>query len=300
MDGLGMPADHDSKGETMGRETRRVSVVTGAGGGMGLAVAQRLGRRGDRVVLAELNEAGLKNAASQLRGEGVEAQEVLCDIADRDSVRALAEACAGAGELAALVHTAGLSPTMADAETILRVNLIGTALLVEAFLPLTREGSVAVLVASQAGHLLGSDALPEVEALLDDPLQPDLFERLAKTAPVVTSQSEAAYSYSKRAVIRMAERLAPAWGDRGARIASLSPGIIDTSMGHQELESQPFMSVMIEKTPLKRMGRADEIASVVDFLCSEGASFITGTDILVDGGGTGVAKKLMSEAFAGG
>jgi NAD(P)-dependent dehydrogenase (short-subunit alcohol dehydrogenase family) len=271
---------------------RGVAVVTGAGGDMGLACARRLGRSGRSLLLAELDGARLRAAAQVLHREGLAAREVACDVSDPAAVRGLAQACAAAGPLAALVHTAGLSPTMAGGERILRVNLVGTALLAEAFRPLACQGSAAVLIASQAAHFAADRATPALDALLDDPLRADLVERLAELDP--DALGPAAYPWSKRGVIRLALREAPAWGARGARIVSLSPGIIDTGMGRQEFAQQPFMTTIVAHTPLGRMGSADEIAAVVEFLCSDAASFVTGTDVLVDGGSTAAVRSLLA------
>ena len=171
------------------------------------------------------------------------------------------------------------------------MNLVGTELLLDAFQPLATAGSVAVCIASQAGHFGMTGATPEICALLDEPLARDLADRLE--AAGVTLDPGTGYAMSKLGVIRAAVRLAPAWGARGARIVSLSPGIIETKMGTQEYEAQPVMATMVERTPLGRMGAAAEIASVVEFLCSDAASFITGTDLLVDGGSTGAMRALM-------
>jgi len=262
-----------------------VAVITGGGGDMGIACAERLGARGQRLCLAELAPDRLERATAALRGRGLEVTPVRCDVADPGSIRHLAETAAGLGELAALVHTAGLSPTMGDGRRILTVNLIGSALLVEAFRPLAVAGTAAVLVASQAGHLARRARTPALDALLDAPLRPDFLAALEALDANLFAPA-AAYPISKYGVQRLAVREAPAWGARGARIVSLSPGIIDTGMGRQEYAAQPFMKTMVERTPLRRQGRAEEIASAADFLCSADASFVTGTDLLVDGGST--------------
>ena len=158
--------------------------------------------------------------------------------------------------------------------------------------PLARAGTAAVLVASQAGHFARDGAIAGLTALLDDPLAPDLVERIAALDDGLMTPG-GAYGGSKYGVMRLAEREAAAWGAAGARIVSLSPGIIDTGMGQQEYAQQPFMATMVERTPLGRMGRDDEIASAVGFLCSEAASFVTGTDLLVDGGSTQAVRALL-------
>lgn len=252
------------------------NVVIGAGSGMGEAVARRLAGAGP-LVLVDRNREALEAKAAELGVDSGDVVVKVLDITDRDAVYSLA---AEVGDLGALVLTAGLSPTMGDCTAILRVNLLGTAHVLDAFLPHASQNSVAVCFASIAGH-------GEI-----DPRMLDLSRRLAvdeiaagidPSLPQLT-RSAAAYAISKRGVIDLVRRAAPAWGLRGARVLSLSPGIIATPMGRQEEEQQPVMADMLAATPLGRHGRAEEIAAVVAFLCSADASYMTGCDILVDGG----------------
>jgi NAD(P)-dependent dehydrogenase (short-subunit alcohol dehydrogenase family) len=170
---------------------------------------------------------------------------------------------------------------MANGRRIYEVNLRATSRLLAAMQPVLVSGSAAVCFASIAGH-----AVPPVQPLtevLDDPDADDFYERLAALG-VDPEQPETAYALSKLGVLRLVRRLAPAWGARGARILSLSPGIIDTPMGRLEDENQPLMAQMVTASPLQREGSAAEVAAVAAFLCSPAASYMTGSDVLVDGG----------------
>jgi NAD(P)-dependent dehydrogenase (short-subunit alcohol dehydrogenase family) len=256
-----------------------VAVVVGAGG-MGMAVARRLGQR-HRIVLASLS-AG-KRAARQeaLRAEGHDAVAVQCDITDENSVAELARFVSGHGSFRTLAHVAALSPSMADWRTILRVDLVGPALVERALLPLATQGTAAVFVSSVGAYM--TNPRPEVIAVLDEPLAPDIIEKLEATVREEHT-STLAYLLSKFALNRMCGRFAARWGQRGARIVSMSPGLIATPMGALEFENQPQKTGLLDRTPLSREGTMLETADAVEFLASDRASFITGTDLLVDGG----------------
>lgn len=253
-------------------------VVIGAASGMGEATARRLAERGNRLVVADLDLAGVEGLAAEL-GDGAEAHR--CDLTDAGGIAALADAC---GEVGSVVLTAGISPTMAPGRTVLAVDLVGPALVLDAFLPRVGPGSAVVVLASMAGHLVPPD--PAVDAVLDAPLADTLLDDLA-AAGVDVDEPGTAYGYAKRGLIRLARHRAPAFGQRGARLVSLSPGIVDTPMGRQEDEAQPLMADMVAGSPLGRMVEADEVAAVIEFLVSGAASAVTGVDVLVDGGQTG-------------
>lgn len=245
-----------------------VVVVTGAASGMGRACVERLQDLGE-VIAVDLQAPDVAGA----RG-------VACDVTDAAAVAALVAQVQAAGPFRALVHAAGLSPTMAGPRRIFEVNLVGTQRLVEAFTPLVVPGSAAVLVASTAGHQIAPFVTPEMDALLDAPLDPAFLDAAAEQF----ADSGLAYGLSKRGTIRAAARAAVAWGPLGGRVTSLSPGTIDTPMGLLELDNQPYMQDMLQATPLGRVGHAREIAEVAAFLVSDAASYVTGTDLLVDGG----------------
>ena len=182
---------------------------------------------------------------------------------------------------------------MADARTIIEVDLVGSVRITDAVFPLVESGSSAILFGSIAGY---SDVDPAIEKLLCDPLADGLFSTIEQALgqPV---DSATAYVLAKRGVMRLAERLATPWGAKGARVIAISPGLIDTAMGRLELERQPIIPQMIELTPVKRPGplpgRVGEIAALVAFLESDGAGFISGCDIRVDGGLVGAARHML-------
>lgn len=265
-----------------------ILVITGAAGGIGAACARALGRTGQPLLLADLDAAALDETARAIGAEGVDATALAGDLADAGDRDALVAEVERSGGLAGLAHTAGLSGTMADAKRILEVNLVATARLLQALLPHADQGTAAVCVASQAGHMVGRGMTPEVAAVIDAPLAPDFLPHLeAAIAPVATAPA-GAYGLSKWGVQRLVVSQAPAWGRRGARLVSLSPGLVDTGMGRSELEAnRDAMNIIMAKTPVgRRMGRPAEVAAVVAFLCSDAAAYVSGVDWLVDGGST--------------
>ncbi len=262
------------------RPGQPLAVIVGAGG-LSLAIARRLGDV-HRLLICDLDGALVERSVSALRAEGHCVRGQVCDVTDEASVRALAGAAAELDQTKTLAHVVGLSPSMADAATILRVNLLGAALVAGTFFDLAFPGSVAVFIASLAGHTT-PDVPPEVIAELDDPLAPDLQGRIERGLEGGLTAGSA-YSLSKLGVIRMCRRHALAWGRRGARILSVSPGLINSPQGASGYAVHPEKVQMVEMTPLAREGTMIEIADAIEFLVSDRASFISGIDLLVDGG----------------
>jgi NAD(P)-dependent dehydrogenase (short-subunit alcohol dehydrogenase family) len=264
---------------TSARPDLPLAVVVGAGA-LGMAVARRLAG-GHRVLLADVDGPAAAERAAQMRAEGCDASAVACDVTSPESVTALARSVAERGGFRALVYVAGLSPSAAGFPAIVRVNLMGAARVCEALLPLAGQGSAAVLISSLAAH--SYQPAPEVATLLREASAEELADRLA-AAMGEKAIPQLAYPVSKWGMNLYARRQAAAWGTRGARIVSLSPGLIATPMGALEFEKSPGKRAMYEKSPLRRECTMLEIADVAEFLVSPRASFISGTDILVDGG----------------
>ena len=259
---------------------KEVLVVVGTGG-MGLSTARRVGA-GRVIMLADINQIGLEAAANALSADGHQVMTQHVDVTSRASVAAAADVAASSGRVTAVVHTAGLSPQQASADAVLAVDLLGVALTLDEFGRVIEPGGAGVVIASMAAHMYPA-------------LDPDVQRQLAETptdellsldACSAITESRQAYPFAKRANQIRVAAAASAWGLRGARINCISPGVISTAMGRLELsgESGGLMQAMVDNAGMRRIGTPDDIAAAAEFLLGPAAGFITGVDLLVDGG----------------
>lgn len=255
------------------------AVVVGAGG-LGMAVARRLGLD-HRLLIADRDAAHVEQHCAELRAQGYDASAIACDVTRPADITALAEAASAHGRVRTLAHVVGLSPAARDFSAIMAVNLVGAAGVAEAFLTVLEHGGAGVFISSSAAHM--QDPAPGLLPLLDDPLQPDFIAALAERLGG-DADANRAYALSKAALNRMCRRLAPVWGRQGLRIVSLSPGLIASPQGAESYKHSAGKMALLEAAPLGRECSMLEITGVVAFLASDQASYITGTDILVDGG----------------
>ena len=260
----------------------QVVVVIGAGG-IGQAIARRQGS-GRTVLLADLNANTLAAAAEALEAAGHSVRTHPVDAASRDSVRALAQAAAQLGDVVNVVHTAGLSPVQASTEAILAVDLVGVAIVLEEFGRVIAPGGSGLVVSSMAGHMrpLAPLMTDQEHALAYTPT--DELLKLPFLSADAVANSGAAYALSKRANHLRVQAAAITWGDRGARVNSISPGIILTPLAKEEMSGPGAAryQAMIERSAAGRVGTTDEVAAAATFLLEAG--FVTGSDLLIDGG----------------
>lgn len=261
-----------------------VTLITGGAGGMGLATALILGRD-HHVLICDVNASRLDSAAAVLRDDGISCDTAVCDVSDRASVDRAVHQAVQHGRLASVIHSAGLSPQMADVETILKVNALGTVNIADACLEHAGEGFALINVASMAAHMMPALLLPTRAYPLASSDHAAFLRRTAFRARLMPSafyRRGMAYGISKHFVIWFSLQSAARFGAKGARVLSVSPGSFDTEMGR--LEEKSGSAEMLRTAALKRFGRPGEIAEVLAFCAGDRASYLTGTDILCDGG----------------
>ena len=263
---------------------KQVVVVIGPGQ-IGQAIARRVGV-GKHVLLADKREDNAKAAAETLGNAGYEVSTTTVDVSSRDSVKALVQEALALGDITGVIHAAGVSPSQASPETILNVDLYGTALVLDMFGDVIAEGGSGVVIASQSGHRLPALTIEQNKALATTPVEQLL--KLDFLQPAQVKDSLHAYQLAKRGNSLRVMAEAVRWGKRGARVNTISPGIIITPLAKDELTGPRGEGYrrMIELSPAKRPGTPDEVANVGALLMGTDGGFITGSDFLMDGGVT--------------
>lgn len=261
-----------------------VVVLVGAGG-IGIAIARRVAQ-GKHLVVTSRTQDKANRIAEGLRMEGFDATGVSCDLGSRDDILAVIEHAQQFGSITNVICAGGVSPSQAPIAEILRVDLYGSSVLLEEFGKVIALGGSGVVVSSQSGHRLPALTQEQNWALAMTPTEELLdLDFLSEKAIGTTLR---AYQYAKRCNVLRVQAQACEWGKRGARVFSISPGIIMTPLAFDELNGPRGEGYrkMLDLMPAKRAGTVDEMGALVAFLMGSEATFITGTDILCDGGST--------------
>lgn len=262
-----------------------VCVITGGGSGMGLAAAKYMPKE-KTIVLSGRTERRLEAAAGELRELGYKVRIKTCDTSERESVKALAEFAASLGEIKNVINSAGLSPNMAKPEMILKVNALGTVYVNTEFSERMKKGSVIVDVASNSAYLLPKFLISKKIYRLADTDEAAFLKKLlgrCKLAGGDYAKAGLAYAFSKNFAVWYAAKCAFAYGKKGIRVVSLSPGLTATDMGNLEKEEG---GAILPYTAEERMGTPEELGFAIAALADERNGYLAGVDILCDGGGT--------------
>ncbi len=261
-----------------------VMILAGAGQ-IGMAIARRMGY-GKKIIVGDKKAENARMAAKTMNGAGFDALPVEMDLSSRPSVLSMIAEAQKHGEITMLVNAAGVSPSQASVEAILKVDLYGTAVLLEEVGNVIAPGGVGVTISSQSGHRMKQLTPEEDEQLACTPAEELLS--LAILQPEYIRDTLHAYQLAKRCNEKRVMAESVKWGRRGARINSISPGIIVTPLALDELNGPrgDFYRNMFAKCPAGRPGTADEVANVAELLMSDRGAFITGADFLIDGGAT--------------
>ena len=261
---------------------REVCVITGGGSGMGLAAAKELGDEYQILITGRTIEK-LQAAVEDLKSKGIDAEGFPCDVSNRKAVEKLAEYASNMGNIKVVIHAAGLSPNMGSAETIMRINAAGTVNVNEVFYGKVIQNGCIINVSSMSGHLVPKMFMPSTKYSLSTTNIELFLKKMMNRVSLFPKkhQSGVSYSISKNFVIWYAQMHAEKFAKRGIRVLSISPGLFETPMADAERElSQGF----VEKCAIKRYGRVEEIAYLFKVLSNEKAGYLTGVDILCDGG----------------
>lgn len=261
---------------------KEVVALLGAGS-MGMAIAERVAQ--NRIVLlGDISEKALETSRQKLEYSGYHVETMRVDASDKDSIYAFAKKAKELGNVKYYIHTAGASPNQTNPQHMIKLDLIGSAYALDAFGEVMAKDGAGILISSQTGYMLPQPLTNEEEyALTMTPA--DELSQLPMLQPNVIVNSGIAYIMSKRANQLRVRKAAIDWGKRGARINTISPGVVVTPLAYDEFRAAgEGYQKMIEASAMHRVGNPAEIANAAQFLLSDQASFITGTDLLVDGG----------------
>ena len=261
-----------------------VMILTGAGQ-IGMAIARRMGY-GKKIVIGDKKPENAQAIAKVMTEAGFDAEAMEMDLSSRESIKNLIAKAQEYGDITMLVNAAGVSPSQAPIEAILKVDLYGTAVLLEEVEKVIKEGGVGVTISSQSGHRMPALTPEEDEQLAGTPTEELL--NLEILQPENIKDTLHAYQMAKRCNEKRVMAESVKWGEKGARVNSISPGIIVTPLAIDEFNGPrgDFYKNMFAKCPAGRPGTADEVANVAELLMSDKGAFITGSDFLIDGGAT--------------
>ena len=265
----------------------KVHVITGGGSGIGYEIAKTFDD--GLVIITGRTEEKLIKACENLSKSGkAKYSYKTCDVSDKKSVMNLLDFASDNGELMTVINSAGVSGVGASVNAVLNVDLKGAKHITDVAYEYLAKGGVLIQIASMMGHIV-----PVSDAYINELIEPDKDGAIEKIAGLVNGNSDNAYNFAKLGVIEMVKANAMKFGLKGLRIVSVSPGIIMTEMAKEaQKENADIMKKMVENTPAQRTGEPEDIANAVKFLASDKASFITGTDLLVDGGLSLVLKSM--------
>lgn len=261
-----------------------ILLLIGAGQ-IGVAIARRMGY-GMKIIVGDKNRVHAEMITKALVESGFDAVSAEVDISKRESIQAVIAKAQSYGEIAMLVNAAGVSPSQAPIEAILKVDLYGTAVLLEEVGKVIKKGGTGVTISSQSGHRMPALSAEDDEKLAMTPSEELLALDILQ--PEQIRDTLHAYQMAKRCNVKRVMAEAVKWGERGARINSISPGIIVTPLAIDEFNGPrgDFYKNMFAKCPARRPGTADEVANVAELLMRPQGAFITGADFLIDGGAT--------------
>lgn len=266
-----------------------VCIITGGSGGIGFECAKMF--KNSKVLISARSRDKLELAVNELKKSGVDAYFEVCDIKDKQDVEKLFKSGSKLGDIKTFINCAGVSGVGHDAISTFEIDLCASLNIIKASMEHLQKNSVLILISSMMGHMV-----PPNEAYDVYLREPDKEGALEALKNIAGENADTAYNFSKRGVILLAEKYAKSFGEKSMRILSVSPGIIMTEMAIKAAQAHPeVMKNMENMTPLKRNGTPKDIAEAVYFLSSDKASFISGTDILIDGGLTLALKEVYAK-----